>query len=894
MRRWHECDISDIALEFGTDIKQGKTNVKNNRKRRSDNTIFLLPTIDSGTVIKKLASDASFILLAAVYFLCAIMGYYEEPFLGITFLIIVFLFSFLVKYFSSMRVVNSYGLLLPLAKVIENGNKLRLSIFDVEVGDLIEFSQGDIIPADARIVSAINLVVAERFYDVELQKISYRREEKSANMPITDDDAIDTYLNIVYAASMVVSGSGRAVVTNIGNDTKFSSMGAEANLVSDIDTPEYLSNFSRTAKLFSLSFFCSVVPLTFVIFANGNNSIGKNHGFDFLYVFILLLSLSVTCMSEFIILPAEALVTKELLISSRKRKSKYNIESRVTKLSSAEIIADTDTLLLLTPEVIIDNRNKVRRIFFSNNEYRYDALKSGNLLELFSYIYPVVKFSNPNVSKEINEIKSFIDQFPNVYNSFANPPERFLNNFPDSGLRSCVLKSNDKGFPIKYIVHSNNINLLDRCSKFRIEGGGIWKIENDEIQRIKSKYNEYLKLGLKTISFYSSDDSVNDQLIFEGIIALGSEYPFADGKLKSELTESGIQSILFLESENEHSITFAENCGLLSTPQNMVLASEYRRNGLDITDAPLSTEAYIGFDGASVSKLTARLLANGRKVLPVIKDSADRRLISPLSIYATHYTDSNDSVKISSSLSLTTADSSTHKGGLFDALKTIKGCYTARLKLGVYKNYLAFSMFFRIMAVCSSLMFGKSGIHLTSILVLFMGFLCDSVALISIMQSKGVPVTPKSAATDAKILHSTSFLAFFSIAGAISGIVLFALTEVLIKSGNLPIAVSSCFLTYTTVLSLLFSLVVFLQILNRNSRVEAFNWCYIIILLLFVASLIIQSFCGDSVYFAVNSLNIYRVNLSLLPFVAIFAFVSFTILWVISRVVFLLSDSKNM
>ena len=172
MGHWHEYDISDIALEFGTDINQGKTNVRNNGKRRGDNRIFLLPTVDSVTVIKKLASDASFLLLAAVYLLWAVMGYYKEAVLGITFLFGVFTFSFRVKYRSSKRVVNSYSFLLPLSKVIENGHKLRLSIFDVEVGDLIEFSQGDIIPADARIVLANNLVVAERFFDVETQRIN--------------------------------------------------------------------------------------------------------------------------------------------------------------------------------------------------------------------------------------------------------------------------------------------------------------------------------------------------------------------------------------------------------------------------------------------------------------------------------------------------------------------------------------------------------------------------------------------------------------------------------------------------------------------------------------------------------------------------------------------------
>ena len=34
MRLWHKYDVADIALEFGTDIKNGKNNVKRDRKRR--------------------------------------------------------------------------------------------------------------------------------------------------------------------------------------------------------------------------------------------------------------------------------------------------------------------------------------------------------------------------------------------------------------------------------------------------------------------------------------------------------------------------------------------------------------------------------------------------------------------------------------------------------------------------------------------------------------------------------------------------------------------------------------------------------------------------------------------------------------------------------------------
>ena len=47
MNSWHKYDVAEVALEFGTDINNGKINVKSDRKRRGDNNIFLLPSVDS-------------------------------------------------------------------------------------------------------------------------------------------------------------------------------------------------------------------------------------------------------------------------------------------------------------------------------------------------------------------------------------------------------------------------------------------------------------------------------------------------------------------------------------------------------------------------------------------------------------------------------------------------------------------------------------------------------------------------------------------------------------------------------------------------------------------------------------------------------------------------------
>ena len=69
MSLWHKKDVTEVALEFGTDVRNGKTNLKQDRKRRGDNNVFLLPSVDAKASIKKLTSDASVALWQSFIFL---------------------------------------------------------------------------------------------------------------------------------------------------------------------------------------------------------------------------------------------------------------------------------------------------------------------------------------------------------------------------------------------------------------------------------------------------------------------------------------------------------------------------------------------------------------------------------------------------------------------------------------------------------------------------------------------------------------------------------------------------------------------------------------------------------------------------------------------------------
>ena len=135
MKDWHTRDISDIVLETGTDINQGRKNLSSDRKRKKNNKIFLIPSADSSTIIKKMASDASLSLLIVAYLLSCFIGSISDSITGILIIGIAFFCGAYIKYRSSLRISNSYRMLLPQAKVVENGTNFRLSIYDVEVGE---------------------------------------------------------------------------------------------------------------------------------------------------------------------------------------------------------------------------------------------------------------------------------------------------------------------------------------------------------------------------------------------------------------------------------------------------------------------------------------------------------------------------------------------------------------------------------------------------------------------------------------------------------------------------------------------------------------------------------------------------------------------------------------
>ena len=884
MKDWHTRDISDIVLETGTDINQGRKNLSSDRKRKKNNKIFLLPSADSSTIIKKMASDASLSLLIVAYVLSCFIGSFYDSIIGILIIGIAFFCGAYIKYRSSLRISNSYRMLLPQAKIVENGTNFRLSIYDVEVGDLINFAQGDIIPADARLVTSSSLFVAEREINELTRRPEYKKHQKDHDY-ISNEVEDHHCPNMVYAGSMVISGKGSAIVSAIGNDTVICRNHNGISLVSENDSPEFLRTFLKKSRKFSLATLFAAIPVMLLVIYF--QSINGHSNVDFLSMFVLSLSLAATSMSELSISSAEAIITKELLPSSIVSKTEKQSESKITKLSAAEDLAQTDSFLILCPETMIDERQLVRRIYFSGKQYRFDALNSAQIKDFVDQIAPFYSYMSPSSMKDVDKI---IGDFIESKNNKGGNPRRtkFVKNFPINGARSCVFEFDDEGLPVSYITKATDISLIHSCTSFRTEGGGLWKLEEKDVAEIVNcfeKYNSFVSLEPTVFYSYNKTDK---QLIFEGIVAVGQEYPYQNGDLSEALLEAGVHPVLVLEDENDRNLEIAYNCGLFKNNNDIAVFSEYQQAGLNVSDANLSTKIYVGFGRKGTQAISKRLSENSKKVLPLIKDSANRRDTSPYNIYATHSQKSFDSVKIASAVSIipTVSDK---RGGLADALKAVQACSMAFLKLGVYKNYLIFSAVLRILTLCIPLIAGYHDNVLNPISLLICGFFCDFAALLSIAYSKGIPVKAKNTVTETRKLFypSTSFISAFC--SLILSIIILCTVGYLTKTNALFATEASIYIAVFVFAVQIAALGGFLLILHGRTRAHKFNFMYFSILL-------ITLLCIAGFFFAniATSIVLASPNPVILPYLLAVAAVSAIVIVLIVGNLSAFSSSKRM
>ena len=109
----------------------------------------------------------------------------------------------------------------PTAKLLRDGRIVRVAAEAIVAGDVIWLEAGDMVPADGRLIEAVNLKAEEAALTGESLPV----EKETVVMPAHTEAAGDMR-NMVFAGSSIVYGRGRAVITATGMRTEMGKIAA--------------------------------------------------------------------------------------------------------------------------------------------------------------------------------------------------------------------------------------------------------------------------------------------------------------------------------------------------------------------------------------------------------------------------------------------------------------------------------------------------------------------------------------------------------------------------------------------------------------------------------------------------------------------------------------------
>lgn len=120
------------------------------------------------------------------------------------------------KTMDSLRSLSS-----PTASAVRNGETIVVPTAEIVPGDMVDLKTGDTIPADVRLVEALNFETDEALLTGE--SLPVRKEPEST---FADDTGPGDRLNVAYSSSTVTKGRARGIVFATGMYTEIGQIAA--------------------------------------------------------------------------------------------------------------------------------------------------------------------------------------------------------------------------------------------------------------------------------------------------------------------------------------------------------------------------------------------------------------------------------------------------------------------------------------------------------------------------------------------------------------------------------------------------------------------------------------------------------------------------------------------
>jgi Ca2+-transporting ATPase len=338
---WHNLEISEVLTSLDSK-REGLSQGEAQRRlaQFGPNELAEKKKISPWVIFLEQFKNFLIIILLVAVALSAVMGEVADAI--VIFAIVLFAagLSFIQEYRAERAMEALKRMAAPSASVLRDRMEIEISATELVPGDIILLRTGDKIPADARLIDAVNLKTDEASLTGE--SIPLEKTGKA----VMGEASIGDRKNMVFTGTAAVYGRGLAVITATGMSTEFGKIATMLQEVEKERTPLQV-NLDHLGKWIAIG----ALALCFIL-----AGIGVLRGHGILEMLIWGVSLAVAAVPE--ALPA--VVTISLALGVQRMVQRHAL---IRKLPAVETLGSTTYICSDKTGTLTEDKMTIRRIY---------------------------------------------------------------------------------------------------------------------------------------------------------------------------------------------------------------------------------------------------------------------------------------------------------------------------------------------------------------------------------------------------------------------------------------------------------------------------------------------------------------------------------------------------
>ena len=567
---WQTLRKEEVLRKLNTDEKQGLTEKEVQERQGKYGKNKLQEKKKESFIVKfiKQFNDFMIIILIIASIISAVVSKMqgENDYVDSIIIIGIVVFNALMGVIQEAKAEKSIEALKQMtpqrAKTIRNGKTVEINAEELVKGDIIILDAGNFVPADCRILESHNLKIEESSLTGETQGA-----EKDADVICSKNAPLGDMKNMAFMASITVNGHGKAVVTDIGMNTK---VGQIANMIIEDEAPQtpLQKKLGEVGKILGLA----CLAICVIIFV-----MGLIKHIEPVEMFMTSVGLAVAAIPEGL----PAIVTIMLSIGVTKMAKKNSI---IRKLPAVETLGSSSVICSDKTGTLTQNKMKVVDVRSQNKKFIIE------LATLCTDCDVNVESGVPQVTGEPTE-KAIVEECINM-GTVKNKIENFMpriNEIPFDSNRKMMTTIHKIGNKYRIITKGAPDVLLQNCTK-QIDSVNETpnqyniKIKSLENLKIQSDNRQMAQKALRVIAVAYKDldtlpskidsQNVENNLTFVGLIGMIDPPREGVKEAVQVCKNSGIKTVMITGDHLETAKAIAKDLGILEQKDMAITGQE--------------------------------------------------------------------------------------------------------------------------------------------------------------------------------------------------------------------------------------------------------------------------------------------------------------------------------